>query len=447
MDIFSTFLTSDDNSNFNMHDFTSLIQIDRNENNITCEYICEIKKERKKTLVDIDILNNITVIYPINTIENSTYYLKSKYNITKLVFEGYEIDIQKTDSHDDAIYGLPKGFTKTLKFGLGFEKKYKIILSILSQHLQKCEKVTFSTIQKSNIKNNEIIISDDDYDKIRRGIDRNHDLFNKESYLAKESFIHNTLLHSISPDKYPELKREPRKDIIYKILRNTNFNKISKNDKQSISELKYNTDLSYLSILASEFEEILTNNHVESRYQKFFEENPLLLTMISGSPYIQFNNQAYIGGKSFDNSEGQYPDFLHKHKITNNTFIIEIKRPGASLLAKKPYRGKGVFSASKDLSGSISQILTQKYQLETDIASLIKNSDDRNVEAYNVQGIVIIGKLSNLEEKKMKRSFELFRNNQKNIKIITYDECLEQLNFLINILEENNIILSEDDNL
>ena len=162
--------------------------------------------------------------------------------------------------------------------------------------------------------------------------------------------------------------------------------------------------------------------------------------MISGSPYVQFKNQAYVGGKSFDNLNGQYPDFLQKHKITNNTFIVEIKTPQTLLLEKNPYRKTGVYSASKNLSGSISQILTQKYQLETEIASLIKNAEDRDVEAYNVQGLIIIGRLSSLEEKDMKRSFELFRNNQKNIRIITYDECLEQLKSFVDLLSQNTKI-------
>jgi hypothetical protein len=153
-------------------------------------------------------------------------------------------------------------------------------------------------------------------------------------------------------------------------------------------------------------------------------------------PYVQFKNQAYVGGKSFDNSNGKYPDFLLKHKATNNTFIIEIKKPETSLLENKPYRGKDVFSPSKELVGAISQVLSQKYSLETEITSLAHNSEDKNVEAYNVQGLVIIGKIDILKENPKKCSFELFRNNQKNLRIITYDECLGQLNYIIEFLKE-----------
>jgi len=261
-------------------------------------------------------------------------------------------------------------------------------------------------------------------------------LYQNESIDAKESFVYESLLYDTNPSKYPELKRKPRKDLIYKILRTIDFKKISHNDKQSLSNLKDSADLSYLTVLTAEFEKILNESHIESTYQSFFEENPLLLTMFAGSPYVQFKNQAYIGGKSFNNTNGQYPDFLQKHKITNNTFIVELKTPQALLIDKKPYRDTGVYSTSKDLSGAISQLLTQKYQLETDIASLIKNAEDREVEAYNVQGLIIIGRLSSLSEKDMKRSFELFRNNQKNLRIVTYDECLEQLNTFIDLLEK-----------
>ncbi len=89
------------------------------------------------------------------------------------------------------------------------------------------------------------------------------------------------------------------------------------------------------------------------------------------------------------------------------------------------------------MSGAISQLLTQKYQLETDIASLMKNAEDRNVEAYNVQGLIIIGRLSDLDENNMKRSFELYRNNLKNLRIVTYDECLEQLKYFVDLLDKD----------
>jgi hypothetical protein len=440
-DIFSDSIPSmDEFSLSNINEFSNPIEINRNEEKVQCFY-SNLKEGTSKLLVEIDLRTNITIVYPTNTIEDSTLFLDPKYGNIDFVFEGYDIEVDKNEYNDeDTIYGLPEGFTKTLKFGLGLEKKYKIIITTLLKYFNECERIIFSKTKQTSIDGNNLVINNEDFDKIRRGIDRNHDLYQREATEAKESFVYDVLLHDINSEKYPELKRKPQKDVIYKILKNTDFRKLSQDDKQSLSALKDNTDLSYLTILVAEFEKILSDKHKEAAYQTFFEENPLLLTMIAGSPYVQFKNQAYVGGKSFDNSNGQYPDFLQKHKITNNIFIVEIKTPHTYLLEKIPYRKTGVYSTSKDLSGAISQLLTQKYQLETDIASLIKNSEDREVEAYSIQGLIIIGKLSELEKKEMKRSFELYRNNQKNLRIITYDECLEQLNSFIDLISKNNNI-------
>jgi hypothetical protein len=257
-------------------------------------------------------------------------------------------------------------------------------------------------------------------------------------------------LCNIDSGRFPEKKRAGQRDIVYRIVKDIDFSKsMSKSNKKAILGIKDDLDLSYFTALKAEFDKKIEEKHKEKIYQEFFEKNPLLLTMFVGSPYIQLNNKAYVGGKSFDNAGGQYPDFLYKHKLTNNTFIIEIKCPDTPLLEKKYYRKTGVYLPSKELCGSVSQLITQKYQLETNIASLIKNAEDRNTEAYDVQGLVIIGLLENLggdNIKARKRSFELFRNNQKNLRIMTYDECQEQLNcFLAQVKQNRGNGEDEDD--
>jgi hypothetical protein len=407
------------------------------ENEVTkCYYISD---KEKILLAEINAESQISIIYPTNTIEKSSSFKIPKYNsIGKIIFEGYEITIEENEySGKETIYGFPDIFTKTLEYGLGLEKKYKIIINTLVKYNKTCDTVIISKSKISGIEGNKVIINDDDLDTIRRGIDRNQDLYQQEALEAKESLIYNSLLYEINPELYPELKKKAQRDVIYKILKSTDFksSRLSQADKQSIYAIKDSAELSYLQILTNEFETKISETHKENTYQTFFEENPFLLTVISGSPYVKFQNQAYVGGKSFDNSNGKYPDFLLKHKAINNTFIIEIKTPNSRLLDTKKYR-EDVYSPSKELSGSISQILSQKYSLETEIASLSHNSEDKDIEAYNVQGLIIIGKLDNLKEKAHKRSFELFRNNQKNIRIITYDECFEILKSMIEYLSE-----------
>lgn len=447
-DIFEDILGSDElDHSFQTNE--NKVTLSENGNKIKC-IIHNESKNLTNSIVEIDLETSRTIIRPINTITDSPYYFESKYDIKEFVFEGLETSIEELDSGGYGIYGLPIGFTKTIIYGLGLEKKYRVLIATIQKYFEACERLIISTEHETSIISNDIIINSHDFEKIRRGIDRNHDLFYKEGQIAKESFIYENIFNYVDPINYPYLKVPSRKDVIYKVLRNTDYSKISKSDKSSLSILKDTTDLSYLTVLMNEFEEKINGNHVESTYQSFFEQNPLLLTFFSGSPFVQFKNQAYVGGKSFDNSNGQYPDFLQKHKLTSNTFIIEIKTPQTLLLDKTAYRDTGVYNPTKHLSGSITQLLTQKYQLETEISTLIKNAEDRDVEAYNVQSLLIIGNLSSLTSKETIRSFELFRNNQKNLRIVTYDECLEQLKTFISLLSKSideNKDENEDDNI
>ncbi|QYS88557.1 DUF4263 domain-containing protein [Flavobacterium columnare] len=431
-----------DTSNLGNQTNDNKLVLEKKDNTIECKIINE-SKNLSHIIVEINKKNNVTIIRPINTIIESYYYFEPKYDIKEFIFEDLEIEIDELDSGGYGVYGLPEGFTKTIAYGLGLEKKYKILLNTIQKYCKDCQKIRISEGNKTSLNSNELIINHSDFDKIRRGLDRNQELFYREGQIAKESFIHDNIFTYIDSEKFPNLKIPSRKDVIYKVLRNTDYSKITNGDKNTLSQLKDTTDLSYLTVLMNEFEEKIKGNHQESAYQLFFEQNPLLLTFFSGSPFVTFKNQAYVGGKSFDNSNGQYPDFLHKNKLTNNTFIIEIKTPTTSLLDKTPYRNTGVYNPSKNLSGSITQLLTQKYQLETDISNLIKNAEDRNIEAYNVQSLLIIGNLSTLKSKDMIRSFELFRNNQSNLRIMTYDECLELLKTFTSLLSKNIDIVED----
>ena len=409
------------------------IKIIYNDKTTECLYLSD---DKEILLIYIDNHSQIAKMFPLNTRLDTGYYLTPKYNFYFLL-EGYDLNIEERENDEYVISELPEIFIKTIQYGLGLKKEYRFIAE-LANNIHDCKTITISNTKETKIDEKNITINDSDLDKIRRGLDRITDLHNREARNSKQLFVYNEILHNNNSELYPMKKIIGQKDILYKIIKDRDFSKISKNDKKGLLNIKDDIDFSYISALKNEFDEIIKKNYEEKIYQKFFEENPVLLTLFIGSPYVQFKNQAYVGGKSFDNSNGQFPDFLFKHKLTNNSCIIELKCPKTSLLEIKPYRETGVYSPSKDLAGSVSQVLLQKYQLETNIATLKHNSEDKDVEAYNVQGVLIIGLLSNLEgeQKNMKkRSFELFRNNQSNLRIITYDECQEQLNYFLQRIE------------
>lgn len=400
--------------------------------------------DRKKSLL-LEIHNDAqkTVIYPFFTWIGEPDFLLFKYgNIKEIEFDGFIAKVVNGEGNFYVLEGLPKIFIKTLTQGLGFKKEYRFIIDVIQNKLPNCEKIIISKNKKTQLLRKAIIISEGDLDLLRRGCDR---IINKSRQMAIEDrldFVYNELFHKNFSNKFPENKRPIKKDVIYRTIKNYDFYnaKLSNNDKDSLLDIKDNVDISYFSSLTAEFKELINKNATELSFQEFFNKNPLLLTTISGAPYICIKDQAYVGGKSFNNQNGEYVDFLLKHQATNNSFIIEIKRPSTKLLEEKVYRS-GVYPPTKEITGAITQIITQKYNLETKIANLIHEAEDKNVEAYNVQGLIIAGKLSSIDNiegaKYKKRSFELFRSSQKNIKIITYDECLHMLEFLIHFLTEN----------
>ena len=155
------------------------------------------EKWKRKTISRIDLNNEITIIYPTNTIEDSTCFLDPKYGNIVIEFDGFNINIEESlENGDFIIDGLPKGFIITLKFGLGLEKKYKVILSTLLKHFRKCKKIIISKTKITGIEDNVLIVNNVDFNNICRGIDRNNNLYHSEAMIAKESFVYENLLYN-----------------------------------------------------------------------------------------------------------------------------------------------------------------------------------------------------------------------------------------------------------
>ena len=104
--------------------------------------------------------------------------------------------------------------------------------------------------------------------------------------------------------------------------------------------------------------------------------------------------------------------------------IFEIKKPNSKILNKEEYR-EGVYTPSSELSGAITQVLDQKYNLQREFASLVTNSRTYDIESYSVHCCLLIGTTPDGDNKK--KSFELFRRNSKDVEIVTFDELLGKI--------------------
>ncbi|QQS36512.1 MAG: DUF4263 domain-containing protein [Ignavibacteriales bacterium] len=180
-----------------------------------------------------------------------------------------------------------------------------------------------------------------------------------------------------------------------------------------------------------------SDNADEDYWQKHFAENSFLLSQIFAFPIIILKGKAYVGGKSFDNKGANLLDFLCQNSLTKNTVLIEIKTPMTKLLGSK-YRDN-IYNVSSDVSGAIIQVSNYKYSLSKDFYSL-RSEKLQDMETFNPQSLVIVGNIEReLIENDQKKSFELFRNELKNVQIISYDELFSKVKILIDLLEGNDI--------
>lgn len=194
------------------------------------------------------------------------------------------------------------------------------------------------------------------------------------------------------------------------------------------------------------------NKGKEAVWQSFFEQNTWIfgygLNYIFNSPLENKKLEQVVSGFDF-NSAGKRSDALMKTRGIINSFCFgEIKTHETELLkqVKDPYRGE-CWAISDELAGSIAQTQKTVQKSIKDLETKIEIKDDNGnltgeqVFIYQPKSFVIIGNLSEfkseygINEDKFS-SFELFRQNQINPEIITFDELFERAKFIIKMDEE-----------
>ena len=172
--------------------------------------------------------------------------------------------------------------------------------------------------------------------------------------------------------------------------------------------------------------------NLEKKWQKYLKDNAWIFSSIFAQPVILYQDEAYAGGKSIDNKNGKYTDFLIKNSLSDNVAFFEIKTHKTKLLEDKAYRGNDVFSTKKELAGCINQVLNQRDRFQKSYA-ILKMESEEEFESFNSACFVLVGSLEDLN-KKQKYSFELFRSNNRDVEIITFDEIRKKIEILRSLI-------------
>lgn len=194
---------------------------------------------------------------------------------------------------------------------------------------------------------------------------------------------------------------------------------------QTISSKKI-TDISGIRSTISDFHSLIDNNTTdEHAIEVFVDTNPWILERSLG--YKKYYSQITIDSSLLSRSDNKIrPDkFLERND--GYCDILDLKRPDMKIIIKKRNRNH----ASAAVTEAESQVATYvEFCCEPLVRKYLKT---KNIQILWPQGLVIIGRI----DKKDKDIWEDIKKRSA-IKLITYDDLMQNLEELLNWFEEIN---------
>jgi Domain of unknown function (DUF4263) len=170
-----------------------------------------------------------------------------------------------------------------------------------------------------------------------------------------------------------------------------------------------------------------SQNSDEEFWQLTFNENSYVLSQVFAVPMLFIKEKAYVGGMTLERTDSRFVDYLYSAESSREAILVEIKSPTTPLLGIS-YRGHP--APSKDLSGSVVQVLNYRSELSRNLLGLTDKTDIR-LNTFSPKCALIIGNgAQELADPAARRSFELFRTSLKDVEIITYDELFRKVEIL-----------------
>ena len=433
--------------------------------------------EPRARLFCIDGSKQSVTLFPVNTFPstaNPSSFLKAKYSkveaITIADWKDFESDVGEIILGDEIVpaigespllddetqvmmvlENLPSCFVKDYDYGLGFTKAFRFIVYAVEE-LTDCAEIVITESRQTGVdeESKAFCISSRDLDKVRRTIERtmrnSQTAAHSVNYGATRNFFAEIVGKPIIPIRTgrsplrrsiteavlrgeASLSDDEEEEVLDVVARNTKSIAMSRPDK--LATLKKDIELVTLDRLIERYQEMMQTKLTEKHWQEFLNANSFILGLAFGYPIVKVRGQASVGGHKLSGKGETIADFLVKNSLTDNSAIIEIKTPQTMMLNKNAYRGE-IYPPSGQLVGAVNQALNQKHNFEREIARIKDNSRLYDIESYSVRCCLVVGTMP--ADENMKKSFELFRGNSKHVEIVTFDELLEKLKGLRDLL-------------
>lgn len=348
---------------------------------------------------------------------------------------------------------LPVGVYKSENYGYGFTKGLYPFADFINENydfeeiiIEKEGKVKIDATDKILYLNNDVLQKLSDvfsqiFKKNKGEIDfglKNilSELFPTHIAKPNKTYIPNALALSLASwgnriDEFSDGDKKAIKELFDKLSLGTDFL-----SKDALAKTKEIVDIKYIKQTLKNYQGLMAlktdSSNLEKQWQTFLKENSWIFSSIFAQPVILYKQEAYVGGKTIDNQNGKFNDFLIKNNLSENVSFLEIKTHKTKLLENSAYRGEDVHSASKELTGCIVQVLNQRDNFQKEYYSS-KVKSKSNFETFNSKCVVLIGSISSLNDAE-KYSFELFRSNSRDVEILTFDELQKKIQSLQKIM-------------
>lgn len=310
--------------------------------------------------------------------------------------------------------------------------------------------VTRNDNNDAQMSGDKLEISEFILENIRRAFDRSTRAYRRGAFEARLAHVRSVLLHRLDPKRFPKIvqvapdgrlleTRAIRETTSKASARATRQSAVSavKNSAKTISEespvqlLELHSEIERVTLatMIEKFEGMLQKQLPEAKWQKFFEANLFILTMIFCRPVRLLQTQFHAAGSGLDGSGAQVGDFLLGESGLSLA-LVEIKTPKTKLMLESAYRNGKVYGPSSDLSGALTQVLFQRAMLhERWSIHQMDTPNLRDSRPDTTRCVVIAGQTNDDEDKQ--RSFDIFRDACKDVDIVTFDELLGKLKLLL----------------
>lgn len=414
--------------------------------------------------VRIDLEARTVTIWPQVMYFSENLY-KQKYNRLRELVVDLEGEHEPPEDHDGVaaiLSDLSSGFIKDPTFGLGFVMEMRPLAKAIEE-IKGVTRLVIAASEQTRVEADTFFMNGHEFSVLRAGMNRIARTHQQESLNEREIMAHNAANSVALPDKFPIKEPPYRAGTVYKLLGGslggtvklrgkdraallgaiaTNARDIAKRDPQEFVQLQKDIEIASLDQLIASIEKHIKRNSDEAAWQTLLEINPFILSMLFGQPIVLLQSGASVGGQAITGAGTKIVDFLTKNTVTHNAAIVEIKRPNTPLFSRE-YRG-GVYPPSWDLIGAVTQVLDQRLKLVTGIMATLYNNRDLELAVAAVECVVVAG-LTPTEKDRIS-SLELVRNQFKDVRIITFNEMLDRLQLLRELLSgERYVSLDEDD--